>query len=286
MPIDYKYLVESLRLKRGLSVKQLCGDYISHSTYSRFINKGQALSVDKFLYLLSHLDINEHELSMFDYVKSTESEDVLRMAKVIQRQDLEEMKQQAASFDRQSTLRYDHYGMMAIQIRLKMGGTDEAQQLQNIKDYIFQIQEWSSKEIQLYTLILYQHRSSVIMSFVNRIYQEAANPIYLEQNMVLIYLLDVAYYEFIKRSQKHYAKDISDKLAALLLIESYETLQAFYAINRALHAVVFWGKEDDYTRVLRLYKRFNDIKMDFLALRLRHRYDELQVIHNLAKLNW
>ena len=286
MPTNYIKLIESLRHKQALSVRELCGNQVSHSSYSRFIHKGQALSADKLIYLLKQLELNGREILQFDQINSTSYDDYISMDEAIQSNDLKVMERVAAEFNRQSSLSYDYFALMAIQIRLQMGEIVEAQQIQKIKEHIFQVQHWGYKEIQLYTLILHQNRSSVILSEINKVYSRAANTLYLEKNLDLIRLLDTAHYEFLKRSDTRYAKDIIEKMASLMVNQTHLPVQAFYAINRSLHAAVFSRREADYAQISRLYKNFQIFDMAFLARRLRSRYEELQPIHGLSKLKW
>lgn len=286
MPINYKNLIESLRHKQAISVRELCGTQVSHSSYSRFIHKNQALSANKLIYLLKQLELNRREILQFDQPISSTYEEYIRLDDAIQSKDLKEMERVAAEFDRQSSLSYDYFALMAIQIRLQMGEIVEGQQIQKIKEHIFQIQDWGYKEIQLYTLILYQNRSSVILSVINKLYSQAANPLYLEKNFDLIQLLDTAHYEFLKRSDTRYAKDIIKKMTSLMINQTPLPVHAFYAINRSLNVVVFQARAEDYARILRLYRNYQGFEMAFLARRLRSRYEELATIHGLKKLKW
>ena len=45
---NHKEIIESLRKKKALSMQEICGDCISHSSYSRFVKNGQTLAIDKW----------------------------------------------------------------------------------------------------------------------------------------------------------------------------------------------------------------------------------------------
>lgn len=279
-------MIESLRVQQGLSVRELCGNKLSHSSYSRFIHKDQALSADKLIYLLKRLELNEFELLQVGKIISSSYDEYMSMEEKIQINDLAVMERVATEFARQSSLKYDYFALKAIQIRLQMGETFADQQIQKIKEHIFQVQRWGYKEIQLYTLVLQHNRSSVILASINKVYSYAANPLYLEKNLDLIRLLDTAHYEFMKRSDTRYAKDTIEKLESLMVNQTILQVHAFYAITSSLNAAVFHGREKDYARIIRLYNNYQRFDMTFFARRLRRRYDELQPIHNLSKLKW
>ena len=67
MKTSHKDLIETLRKKKALSMQDICGDYVSHSSYSRFVNKGQTLAIDKLLYILRRMDLSFREAGLFDH---------------------------------------------------------------------------------------------------------------------------------------------------------------------------------------------------------------------------
>lgn len=58
---SHKEIIESLRKKKALSMQKICGDYISHSSYSRFMKNSQTLAIDKLVYILSRMDLSFKE---------------------------------------------------------------------------------------------------------------------------------------------------------------------------------------------------------------------------------
>lgn len=103
----YKDIIEDLRKKNGLSMQEICGEYIAHSSYSRFINKRQTLSAEKLIYILSQMDLSFREVGLFDQVIQTTNADKIVMAQVIHSGDATLMKQTIDLFASKSKREYD-----------------------------------------------------------------------------------------------------------------------------------------------------------------------------------
>lgn len=175
---------------------------------------------------------------------------------------------------------------MVIQLRLKMGGETATQQIQVLTEYLFKVQNWDYKEMYLFTFIMNQIDNSVILTQVNRSFKRAADPLYLERNLNLTILLDEAHFEFLKRFELDYAQKIFNKLTSLVINKTFHTVQGFYTINQALHNLLVKGRAEDQDKIVRLHDNFIFVGADFLALRLKNRYIELQPIYSLPDIEW
>ncbi|HES6525928.1 TPA: hypothetical protein VO148_000986 [Streptococcus pyogenes] len=53
--------VEFIRHSKNISIKQVCGDYLTRQTYYRFIKNNLDISSKKLLYILDNLNVNVDE---------------------------------------------------------------------------------------------------------------------------------------------------------------------------------------------------------------------------------
>ena len=286
MTLNHKELLESLRKKKALSMPEICGTYISHSSYSRFIKKGQTLGIDKLLYILRQMDLSFREVGLFDHNIQTSNEDRVLMAEIATQNDLQLIKETAELFASKAKRPYDTYGMLAIQLRLKLGGEAAAQQEQALKDYLFSVQNWDFKEMYLFTFIMDRMDSALIVHHVNRAYQRASEPYYLELNLNLIILIEEAHFEFLKRKDTNHAQNMLDRLEALAVNSTYQSVQGHVTISRSLHNVLKENRPEDYQKIERLYHNFTWVEANYFSNRLQKRYQELQSIYQLPDLAW
>lgn len=284
--MSHKELIESLRKKKALSMQVICGDYVSHSSYSRFVKQGQTLAIDKLLYILRQMDLSFREAGLFDHNIQRTNEDTLLMMDAMTSNDVAHMKEIADLFASKAKRTYDIYGMMAIQVRLKMGGETAAKQEQDLKDYLFKVQNWDFKEMYLFTFILDRMESSVILYYLNRTFRRAADPYFLERNLNLIILTDEAHFELLKRKELSHAQNVIEQFEKLVVNRTFHSVQGYFTISQALHNAVKEKRPEDLQKIARLYHNLMFIEASFFAKRLRSRYEELQAIYQLDDLIW
>ena len=282
--MSHKELIESLRKKKALSMQVICGDYVSHSSYSRFVKQGQTLAIDKLLYILRQMDLSFREAGLFDHNIQRTNEDTLLMMDAMTSNDVAHMKEIADLFASKAKRTYDIYGMMAIQVRLKMGGETAAKQEQDLKDYLFKVQNWDFKEMYLFTFILDRMESSVILYYLNRTFRRAADPYFLERNLNLIILTDEAHFELLKRKELSHAQNVIEQFEKLVVNRTFHSVQGYFTISQALHNAVKEKRPEDLQKIARLYHNLMFIEASFFAKRLRSRYEELQAIYQLDDL--
>lgn len=283
---SHKEIIESLRKKKALSMQEICGDYISHSSYSRFVKNGQTLAIDKLVYILSRMDLSFKEAALFDLSTNRSATDPLLMAEAMTSDDTAFIKQTADFFDSKAKGIYDLYGMMAIQLRLKMGGETAAKQEQALKDYLFRVRNWDFKEMYLFTFIIDRMESSVILRHVQRSYQRAAGDYYLERNLNLIILTEEAHFEFLRRKEPNNAQKMLDQFESLAVNRIFNSVQGHLAISQALHNVLKENRPEDFQKIERLYHNFTVIEAQTFAKRLQSRYQTLQSVYQLPELVW
>lgn len=286
MTMSHKELIESLRKKKALSMQVICGDYVSHSSYSRFVKQGQTLAIDKLLYILRQMDLSFREAGLFDHNIQRTNEDTLLMMDAMTSNDVAHMKEIADLFASKAKRTYDIYGMMAIQVRLKMGGETAAKQEQDLKDYLFKVQNWDFKEMYLFTFILDRMESSVILYYLNRTFRRAADPYFLERNLNLIILTDEAHFELLKRKELSHAQNVIEQFEKLVVNRTFHSVQGYFTISQALHNAVKEKRPEDLQKIARLYHNLMFIEASFFAKRLRSRYEEVQAIYQLDDLIW
>ncbi len=286
MTMSHKELIESLRKKKALSMQVICGDYVSHSSYSRFVKQGQTLAIDKLLYILRQMDLSFREAGLFDHNIQRTNEDTLLMMDAMTSNDVAHMKEIADLFASKAKRTYDIYGMMAIQVRLKMGGETAAKQEQDLKDYLFKVQNWDFKEMYLFTFILDRMESSVILYYLNRTFRRAADPYFLERNLNLIILTDEAHFELLKRKELSHAQNVIEQFEKLVVNRTFHSVQGYFTISQALHNAVKEKRPEDLQKIARLYHNLMFIEASFFAKRLRSRYEEVQAIYQLDDLVW
>ncbi len=284
--MSHKELIESLRKKKALSMQVICGDYVSHSSYSRFVKQGQTLAIDKLLYILRQMDLSFREAGLFDHNIQRTNEDTLLMMDAMTSNDVAHMKEIADLFASKAKRTYDIYGMMAIQVRLKMGGETAAKQEQDLKDYLFKVQNWDFKEMYLFTFILDRMESSVILYYLNRTFRRAADPYFLERNLNLIILTDEAHFELLKRKELSHAQNVIEQFEKLVVNRTFHSVQGYFTISQALHNAVKEKRPEDLQKIARLYHNLMFIEASFFAKRLRSRYEEVQAIYQLDDLVW
>lgn len=286
MTASHKELIEQLRKKKALTMQEICGDYISHSSYSRFIKKDQSMAIDKLLYILRQMDLSFREAGLFDHNIQRSNADAVMMAEVMASNDLPLMEETAQLFASKAKRTYDIYGMMAIQVRLKMSGEIADKQERKLKEYLFNVNNWDFKEMFLFTFIIDRVESSIILNRVNRTYQQGADPYFLERNLNLIILTDEAHFEFLKRKETRNAQKMIDQFEALVVNRTFQSVQGYFTISQALHNVLKHHRPEDFQKITRLYHNFTTIDAIFFANRIKTRYLELQPLYQLPELNW
>lgn len=286
MSASHKELIESLRKKKALSMQEICGDYISPSSYSRYIKKGQSLSIDKLLYILRQMDLSFREASLFDRNIQRSNEDKLLMAEVMTSNDVTLMAETVDLFMSKAQRTYDIYGMMAIQLRLKMGGEIARKQEEELKDYLFNVNNWDFKEMYLFTFILDRMDSLVILHHINRAYQRAAEPYFLERNLNLIILIDEAHFEFLKRKETSNAQKLINQFEILVVNRTFPSVQGYFVIAQALHNLLKDHRPEDFQKITRLYHNFTVVEAPLFSKRIQSRYQDLQVLYQLPDLDW
>lgn len=267
-------------------MQAICGDFISHASYSRFKNKSQVLSINKMLYIMHQLDLSFREGTLFNLDAQTVNEDKILMSDVLQIGDVEEMSRVATYFDSKVIEEYDAYALLSIQLRLKIGGEIEQKQINDLKHYLFSIDNWSHREMYLFSFILYQSESVVIEATINRLYEKAAPPFYLERNLNLIILIGAAHLEILNRQEFRTAEALIRKLEALAVHKKFHTVQAFVSINRILHSFAIKKQTEDYQKICRIHRNFKNYDLNYLAQRLERHYIKLQKVYNLPLINW
>lgn len=286
MSASHKELIESLRKKKALSMQEICGDYISPSSYSRYIKKGQSLSIDKLLYILRQMDLSFREASLFDRNIQRSNEDKLLMAEVMTSNDVTLMAETVDLFMSKAQRTYDIYGMMAIQLRLKMGGEIARKQEEELKDYLFNVNNWDFKEMYLFTFILDRMDSLVILHHINRAYQRAAEPYFLERNLNLIILIDEAHFEFLKRKETSNAQKLINQFEILVVNRTFPSVQGYFVIAQGLHNLLKDHRPEDFQKITRLYHNFTVVEAPLFSKRIQSRYQDLQVLYQLPDLDW
>lgn len=283
---SHKELIESLRKKKGLSMQEICGDYVSHSSYSRFIKTGQALSIDKLLYILNRMDLSFREAGLFDHNIQQSNSDRVLMEEALMSDDADLMRETAELFDQKATRTYDSYGMMAIRLRLKKGNDLAIKQEKELLDYLFKVNNWDYKEMFLFTFIMDRMDSTVILHHINRTYQRRAAPLYLERNLNLIILLDEAHFEFLKRREADNAQKMLELFKELIVNRNFNNVQGHYVVSNTLHQLLQHNRPQDYQKLQKLYHNFSVIQATFYTKHLQSRYLTLQPIYQLPDLDW
>lgn len=208
------------------------------------------------------------------------------MAEIIAKNDIKLMGETAALFTSKAKRTYDIYGMLAIQLRLRMGGETADRQEKELKDYLFNVQNWDFKEMYLFTFIMDRMDSAVILYHVNRTYQRAADAYLLERNLNLIILIEKAHFEFLKRKETNHAQKMLDQLEVMTINRTFHSVQGHFTISQALHNVLKENRPEDFQKVERLYRNFTVIEASIYANLLQSGYQELQSIYQLPEINW
>lgn len=286
MTASHKELIERLRKKKALTMQEICGDYISHSSYSRFIKKDQSMAIDKLLYILRQMDLSFREAGLFDHNIQRSNADAVLMGDVMSSNDLSLMEETVKLFASKAKRTYDIYGMMAIQVRLKMGGDIAEKQERELKEYLFSVNNWDFKEMFLFTFIIDRVESSIILHHVERTFKQGANPYLLERNLNLIILTDEAHFEFLKRKETKHSQKLINQFEALVVNRTFQSVQGYFTISQALHNVLKQHRPEDFQKIMRLYHNFMTIGAIFFANRIKTRYLELQTLYQLPELDW
>ncbi|HGI6938869.1 TPA: Rgg/GadR/MutR family transcriptional regulator [Streptococcus pyogenes] len=82
--------VEFIRHSKNISIKQVCGDYLTRQTYYRFIKNNLDISSKKLLYILDNLNVNVDEFlfisnnfKQYKDSKSTKEKNLFALVKVL-----------------------------------------------------------------------------------------------------------------------------------------------------------------------------------------------------------
>lgn len=278
--------IESFRQKRRMSMQELVGSQISHSTYSRFISGKSRLAADTFIYLLENLNLSFQELSSFDHEVHQVNNYKLQVQQAIQQENIEKMEDLKTQITPLSKFQYDSYHLLIIRLDIQIDRLLKTETDHGVVDHLNNVNNWTFKELYLFQLYTDYFDSQVIRTFVKQQIRNHPNKSDLERNINLILFLHRTSITFLERREIKYAKRTIDALRAYIPELGFTTMRFCYVMDLALLNLALDQSPSNLNKIRRLYRTSLEMDCPFLANELAKYYRELEDIYQLPPLDF
>lgn len=154
--MDYKETINYLRKAKNVKVDDIIGSNISHSQYHRFINGESDISLEKFMYILSKLNVQIEEfIFLTDYNELTNVNDYMFKIRTAfeQRNDksLTKISEELEKLFKDTNIdKYNHLESLCNVLIKRLAGVKEAIDGSKIQNYLFEVEVWTHYEIVLF----------------------------------------------------------------------------------------------------------------------------------------
>lgn len=148
--------ISHIRKSKNISIKNLCGDRLSRSAYTRFVNGETDTSATNFLYFLDrlHVTFNEFMFIKNNYHLSEEKLLLLNLQEYYLKNDLvklNDLKKECLFLSKDSEDVYHHvYLLCSIYISRLNNYPIEKNIVNDLKKYLLSVDTWTHYEILLF----------------------------------------------------------------------------------------------------------------------------------------
>ncbi|MBS4750039.1 hypothetical protein KG091_02985 [Carnobacteriaceae bacterium zg-ZUI78] len=161
-------LIQYLRKSKNFSIKDICQDKLSSSSYHRFVKGEHEISFDAVLYLLEHLhvDLDEFLFLKRDYQNFPLKNILTNSLGSYHQEEIQHIRSQAYHFSAYDNDTYHHLGLLCDVIL-----TQHESALYQLKQYLVKVETWTTYEMLLFDCLI----PYLDTPFINIVYKNCIN---------------------------------------------------------------------------------------------------------------
>ncbi|HER6760748.1 TPA: quorum-sensing system transcriptional regulator RopB/Rgg1 [Streptococcus pyogenes] len=160
--------VEFIRHSKNISIKQVCGDYLTRQTYYRFIKNNLDISSKKLLYILDNLNVNVDEFLFIsnNFKQYKEFIDMDTAKHYFECRNIEGLNHILDSYkDSKSTKEKNLFALVKVLVKVLLATLTEEDCLTErtyLSNYLINIETWSHYETVLFNNCMFIFESCFI----------------------------------------------------------------------------------------------------------------------------
>ncbi|HEO6694113.1 TPA: Rgg/GadR/MutR family transcriptional regulator [Streptococcus agalactiae] len=168
--MNFGEALDQIRRQKDISIKQVCGNYLSRQTYYRFVNNETDISSKKLFYLLNNLNVNVDEFLFIcnNFQLNKEFADMEKIKISFQNQNILELERLLDNYSSYKNIKEQlMYAVISIllgRLTNKISYTEE----NIVRNYLVNIETWTHYEIVLFNNIMFIFDSEFIELVVNK----------------------------------------------------------------------------------------------------------------------
>lgn len=148
-------LIDYTRKQKGLTIKDVCGDFVSRSVYNRFVNNRADTSVTNLTYMLSRINVYFDELKAFDYPKDVNviSQIMDEVRNAFMKKDVEELIRLESLCNLvkgRDGIKYEHLSSLCQLLIARLKNETLETRETKIYQYLINMQTWTRYELVLF----------------------------------------------------------------------------------------------------------------------------------------
>ncbi|MCW6662358.1 hypothetical protein NHG23_00475 [Aerococcaceae bacterium NML190073] len=167
--------ISKIRQNKNVTIKELCGDRLSRSAYTRFVNGETETSIQNFLHMLDILNVSFHEIMFLYPVESNQyyNRCMAKISKYTAENDiagLKSLQKECALFSEHNKDKYYHLSLIC---QARISRLQESTINQSIIDYFMNylnsVETWMHYEIILFNATLFIYSPEYLDAVMNRL---------------------------------------------------------------------------------------------------------------------
>lgn len=167
--------ISMIRKEKNISIKDLCGEHLSRSAYTRFANGETDTSANNFLYFLEqlHVTLNEFMFIQNDYSLSKVEIYLLNLNSSLLNGnaiEIEKIQKECELLSENKKDKYWHIALLCdIYVSRLCNEPFKKEVVIQIKDYLMNVDTWTHYEISLFNNSMFIFDIEVIELLLNRV---------------------------------------------------------------------------------------------------------------------
>ncbi len=169
-------IIDHVRKQKGLTIKQICGEKISRTTYHRFVKEQSDTSIGNLTYLLQKVNLYYDELKTFDYPENVNwiNQIMKEIKQAFFAKDIDELKriqafrsEQTIEIAEQQTKRV-HMASLCDLLIAKLENKKFNVTCTEIYSYLINAQTWTRYELVLFNNCMYAFHAEFLESVLEK----------------------------------------------------------------------------------------------------------------------
>lgn len=169
-------IIDHVRKQKGLTIKEICGEKISRTTYHRFVKEQSDTSIGNLTYLLQKVNLYYDELKIFDYPQNVNwiNQIMKEIKQAFFLKDKDELKRiKAFCFENtigikeQQTKRI-HMASLCDLLIAKLENKKMDMTHTEIYSYLINVQTWTRYELVLFNNCMYAFHTEFLESVLEK----------------------------------------------------------------------------------------------------------------------